>query len=204
MATRIFSRVTARLLGLIGFFVANVAWGGAIESTSSAPSAVVQNGIVYEKGELSLKGVKSLLLPAGTDVRPGAEGKLLFYLAKRLNFSGIPPLPMRIQNVRSFMGLASRRQRGELSVGTFGEFSTKEGGADIALLAFVPRSVQWLTREDLCGSESKAQGAESPKKPNEDYWYGPRAAAKGWTLVVTSLDTDRRFKRLQPGPSVAQ
>ena len=114
-------------------------------------------------------------------------------MEKRMSFAGHHPKPMSIRLARKYMGCARRDDPGWITVATYGECGSKEGGTSMRVLFRVPAGVQIETGADLSGENSageKWEGAGLPDRNNvsEGWWYGPAAPAKGWTVMVSVPD----------------
>jgi hypothetical protein len=168
-------------------------------SSSPSTSDKVQNGDVYDRAVLSTHDVKLLMLPEGAKVeRTAPGGSIELYVRKTQAFRGHPPLPMTLQNVRRRMGCASQIDKGKLTVATFGEFSTKEGGARMKLLVRVPAGLAVKTQTGLSGPDSaaqrKADDSDEKGADRNSYWYGPSQAAPDWKTIKTEPDAKRTAK----------
>lgn len=165
---------------------------------SSAPSADVENGSAYERAEFALGAARRLAVPLDAEVVEQGTGAMIqVLLNKTLGFAGHPPEKMSIRTGRNNLGLASRREGDVLVVGTFGEFSTKEGGANMKLRFVVPKGTPLDRRAELSGGSSsvhKGQDRE-PRDPKFGYWYGPTTPAKGWTKIETKPDEERTLEK---------
>jgi len=163
-----------------------------------APSADVENGTAFERGEIDLGTVARLTVPLEADVvQEGSGTKVRLFTAKRLGFSGHPPEKMSIRTARNNFGCATRTEDGALVVGTFGEFATKEGGAHMKLRIIVPQGIAVEKRAELSGPSSKVHTGSGlkPRDPKGSYWYGPTSPADGWTIVKTTPDADRTAEK---------
>jgi hypothetical protein len=158
----------------------------------------VENGSAYDKATLDLGEVKRIAIPEGAEVVQGDDGrKIRVFLKKTLDFAGHPPEPMSIRTGRTKMGCATKVEGQTLVIATFGEWTSKEGGARIKLLLVVPKGVEVERRKGLAGSDSAAHPAPgvSPSERGETkdgYWYGPTRPTDGWQAARTDPDVDRR------------
>jgi len=161
----------------------------------NGPSTDVVNGNAYDRGEFDLGTAKRLAVPADAEVMQGTGtgATIHFFTQKTLSFGGHPPEKMHIRTARNNLGIATQVDGDALVVGTFGEFSTKEGGASLKLRLVVPQGIAVEKRTDLSGHASKVHSGlgVKPRDPKNGYWYGPTGPSDGWTLVKTMADTNR-------------
>ena len=172
-----------------------------VPAPSRAANAKVQKGDIYDKGTLKTADIKSLIVPDNAIVeRTGTEGAIELYVKKTQSFGGHPPEPMTLESARKKMGCATKEENGKVTLATYGEFSTKEGGAHLKLLLRVPASLIVETQPDLSGPKSaghrKLSGAYLTKEPDakDGYWYGPASAGPGWKAIPMEPDVKRTAK----------
>ena len=147
--------------------------------------ARVHNGTVVDVATIPLGGATRLALPASAVVtQVGPAGVMRVQMTKRLGFHGHPPRSMSIAEGRRLMGVAIRRNGEVLELATFGDFSTKEGGASIELAVRVPPGVHVEKKLELEGDTSPARGSSSGREDPDTYWYASPEAAAGWTPFV--------------------
>jgi hypothetical protein len=166
-----------------------------------APDPKVQNGDIYDKAIIKAADIKTLIVPENAKVeRAGAADAIELYVKKTQSFGGHPPEPMTLEAARKHMGCATKAENGKLTLATYGEFSTKEGGAHMRLLLRVPAGLTVETQPKLSGPESSGQrkqdGAYLTKKADarEGYWYGPASAGTGWKAISLEPDPKRTAK----------
>ena len=160
-----------------------------------APSPMVQNGGMYDKAVLKAADIKTLVVPDNAKVdRSGANGAIELYVRKTQSFGGHPPEPMTLAAARKHMGCAVKSEDGKVTLATYGEFSTKEGGSHMKVLVRVPAGLAVETQKGLSGPKSDAQrkqeGAYLTKESDtkEGYWYGPSSAGPGWKAIPMEPD----------------
>jgi hypothetical protein len=139
----------------------------------------VTNGRVYEKTSWKEQGIRTLTVPKGTRVEHGKTIEI--FTEKSLHFLGHPPLPMHISKAKEYMGVAGRSEASSLTLATFGEWDSKEGGASLRMVVRAPEGVRVKFDSNLSGPRSQAQGKAAEKKGF--YWYGPTSPADGWELI---------------------
>lgn len=164
----------------------------------AAPSADVENGSAYERAEFSLGTAKRLAVPVDAEVvEQGTGPAIQLFLRKTLSFAGHPPEKMSIRTGRNNFGCASRLDGDALVVGNYGEFSTKEGGAQIKLRFVVPQGTKVERRAGLTGEASLVHKGpdREPRDPKFGYWYGYTAPAPGWTKIATKPDAERTAEK---------
>lgn len=160
----------------------------------NGPSLDVVNGSAYDRGEIDLGTKKQLIIPAAAEVvQEGTGTTLRLFTRKTLSFAGHPPEKMHIRTARNNLGVATQDLADGLVIGTFGEFATKEGGAELKLRLVVPQGITVEKRADLSGDASRVHSAPGvkPRDPKNGYWYGPTGPSAGWTIVKTTPDTER-------------
>jgi hypothetical protein len=207
--TSIFLRAYARLLVLSFLIVGPLAAAEPVDDRSlvlksSAPSADVENGSAYDQAEFPLGTAKRLVLPPEAEVvEEGTGATIRVFLKKTLAFAGHPPEKMSIRTGRNNLGIATRPEGDALVVGTYGEFSTKEGGASVKLRFLVPKGTHVERRPGLTGDSSLVHKGpdREPRDPNAGYWYGYTAPAPGWTRIETKRDAGRGAEKDAPKPT---
>jgi len=157
------------------------------------PRGLVENGTVYERARVAMKGVSKVVLPKDAIVRrTQAPEAIQLFMAKQLQFFGHPPGPINLRSARAYLGCAIRNDNHALLVATYGEWGSMDGGARVHLLALVPEGLPVERRGDLSGAQSVAnQGAELSSAGPDGYWYGARAPAKGWTALPSGPDPEK-------------
>lgn len=172
-----------------------------VPHSSPAPNPKVQNGDVYDKAMLKAADIKTLIVPDNANVeRTGADGAIELYVHKTQSFGGHPSEPMTLEDARKKMGCATRAYDGTVTLATYGEYSTKEGGSRIKILLRVPATLSIETQPGLSGEESKGQkrkeGSYLTKEPDakDGYWYGPASAGPGWKAIPMEPDAKRTAK----------
>jgi len=113
-----------------------------------------------------------------------------------LNFHGHPPKPVTLQGAHKYMGCATQREADTLVFATYGEWSTKEGLAELKLVFIVPKTLDVEQRTGLSGPNSVAAGNEdgAGRDGKYGYWYAATSPAQGWTAVPDVSDLDRTAK----------
>lgn len=165
--------------------------GGALVRSSG--DARVENGNVYEVARVSVPApVKNLMLPAGTRVLrapPGELDSVWIASEKKLRFHGHPPQAISLQGVRANMGGAFKVEGDTLTIGTFGEWSSKEGGASIRFLARVPAGLRVAMQSELTGPDNQASQRQADRAaPSLGYWYAASQPAAGWERLTLEED----------------
>jgi hypothetical protein len=165
-----------------------------VSDGKGAPNPKVENGVVYDKATIKAAHVKTLIVPDNATVeRIDSKGEIELYIKRTQGFHGHPPEPMPLKAIRKKMGCATRMEAGKATIATFGEFSTKEGGASLKLLIRVPKALSVETKEGLSGANSAGQGKQEADK-KDGYWYGPTAPGEGWKAIPTEPDPKRTVK----------
>jgi hypothetical protein len=104
---------------------------------------------------------------------------------------------MTLAQARKKMGCALQWAGGKTAIATYGEFSTKEGGAHMKVLLRVPAALIVEAQPGLAGPDSKAQGRSDGTKEadkKDGYWYGPTSPGLGWKVIALEPDTKRTAK----------
>jgi hypothetical protein len=197
-------------LCLAGVVAAAVAETGADDPKADGDKSLVfgkqfgesvENGSAYDKATLDLGKLKRIAIPEGAEVVQGDDGwTIRVFIKKTLDFAGHPPEPMSIRTGRTKMGCATKVEGKTLVMATFGEWTSKEGGARIKLLLVVPKGVEVERRNGLAGSESAAHSepgvSPSQREGTKDgYWYGPTRPTDGWKAARTDPDVARRAEQ---------
>ncbi len=190
-------------LGLIGIIIT----AGLLFDCGAPSNPEVTNGTLHETAELDISGYSSVVVPetATVEKRKGA-GHIEIQMEKEVDFHGHPPHPLRIEKARDYFGVASRKEGDALVLGTYGEWSSIEGGAYVRMLVVVPEEIVVLKRADLSGENSRA-------KPPDDnsglaalidspefrrcYWYTAISPAPGWTRVEGKSGSSSSHRPIQ-------
>ena len=154
-----------------------LAKAGAVQgSATGAPS--VFEGTVFGAGSVGVGSATRLVVPDTAIVTDGAPAaRIEVFVARSLHFKGHPPNEMPLTGVRQNMGVAYRIDEDdhELTISTFGEFATKEGGAAVLLYVRVPARLTVDRRTGLTGALSAAaQWHDFKAEPHAGqvgHWY---------------------------------
>ena len=153
-----------------------------------APSWNVENGAAYDRASVELGVTRTVVVPGTAIVRQTAEsGPIRLFMEKRLGFVGHPTELWSIRESRKNMGCAMIVEGDKLVIGTFGEFQTIEGGADMRLVVIVPKGLSVEHRKGLSGHHSAAESQEE----------GPYRPASGWKAVRDEPDPDRTAQEMK-------
>jgi hypothetical protein len=152
---------------------------GVVGCVSGDPAVV--NGTVTDTAQLPGGAGFMLRIPRTATVEAAADGPIIITMDKTLAFHGDPPHAMSIDAGRHLMGVATQSGSLLVTLATYGEWTTKDGGASIALRLQVPPGVTVEPADQLSGPNSLAQGdpADGTTAPGT-YWYGPIRPAGGW------------------------
>ncbi len=157
---------------------------------SSNPA--VTNGVIHETAALDLSDSAVVVIPETASVEEGPQnGRVEIKLEKVLAFRGHPPHPIHIERAHGYFGAAYKRESRTLILGTYGEWSSMEGGASIRMLVVVPKKTTVLRRPRLSGETSEAMPTDmsswsdrlDSSEFGECYWYTAVSPAEGWTKV---------------------
>jgi hypothetical protein len=160
----------------------------------------VENGSAFDKAIVEIGQHKKIIVPHTAAVRQdGDAGKLQIFMKKTLSFYGHLPESMSIRQARKNMGCAVQMEKDALVVATFGEWHSKEGGADMKLLIVVPQGIEIEQRAGLSGVSSigrewKGKYLTNPVEVKEGYWYGPATPGEGWEAIASVPDHERRVQ----------
>jgi hypothetical protein len=186
-------------LGMLGLGCAKDE--SVVPDPNKAPSPKVENGDVYDKAILNAGDIKTLIVPDSAIVeRTAKEGQVELYLKKTLSFGGHPPEPMPLVSIRKDLGCAARAQNIKVLLGTFGEGSSKEGGAYLKPLIRVPAALAVETEKGLSGSDSQAQKNQKghylfeEPVPNDSPEHALISAGPDWKRIPTEPDPQRTAK----------
>lgn len=149
----------------------------------------VENGRVFEVARVALPSqVTNVMAPAGaTILRDGPARTLFVATEKSLHFNGHPPEAMPLEGVRANMGCAAKIEGDTLSIGTFGEWTNKEGGVDMRVVVRVPPGIRVGMMRELAGRDSIA-GQGPSGGPRLGYWYGRSSPTNGWERITLERD----------------
>jgi hypothetical protein len=139
--------------------------------------ARVENGSAFEKATLVIEGKDPYVFPHDAVIEEGdIPGTIEIYMQKRLDYAGHAGKgnPMSIREERKKMGCAYRAKDGKQAIATYGEWSSKEGGAYIKLRIVVPRTLHYETRKGLSGPEypigTREARSREPIRPGTSGW----------------------------------
>jgi hypothetical protein len=170
-------------------------------SSSRPHGIIVEHGSTFDQAVLDLGPYKRIVLPDTAIIdRVKAGQPLRVYMKKSLDFDGFPPRPMTLRMARRNLGCAVKEEKDSLVLATFGEFDTKEGGAEIRTLILVPEGVEVVTQSGLSGAESSGHDRASPRgeRSADGHWYGPVSPRAGWKELPAKPDPERRAERTVP------
>jgi hypothetical protein len=120
-----------------------------------------------------------------------------------------------IGEYRKNLGVAAKLDKGELLIGTYGEYGFLEGSVSMQLLVLVPPKLEVARRAGLSGGYGGRAGSERPegalnpardeakpaltesKEGTPPRWLPP-AKEDGWHEIPASPDTSRRFSKHEP------
>ncbi len=191
------------IISLLIFCGATNPDAGIIISQFSA-NPKVTNGCAYEKATMDISKYSSIIVPDNSAVQQGElKGKIEIYIEKELSFAGHPPSPMHIKDARNYMGCAFKEQNSSVIIGTFGEWSSKQGGAQIRMLVIVPKEINISSRPDISGYNSKAKAADdheafTQRLKRKCYWYTSISPAEGWQRIDMAPDIHLTAKKKIP------
>jgi len=149
----------------------------------------VENGEVFEVARVPLAAqVREVLVPAGAKiVKAKEEGTLYVATMKRLRFVGHPPEPMTLEAVRANMGCAFKVDGDTMSIGSFGEWSSKEGGASLEMVIRAPAGVRVGVMKELGGPDSRAGKGPAGARAM-GHWYTSPAPTPGFERLTLEID----------------
>ena len=157
-----------------------------LERGPGGSNAWVENGYAYDKATLDLPPGATLVVPDEARVARGAPaGRVELYMEKWLDYDG-EGTRLSIRELRNAMGCATRREGGRLTLATYGEWQTDQGGARLTLLVKVPAGQRVERQSGLSGADSVAQG----QREAGDWPTAGRPRA-GWSAVPDEPDPDR-------------
>jgi hypothetical protein len=174
------------------FKVCPISGGLPSEVSGKGASENVTNGSAFDCYGVSFGSVSTIVIPDGIEVNESASANtLVIKTNKTLAFGGHPPKPMSPETARNNMGIAYKLDGDELHIATYGEFSTKEGGAFMKLVLSVPPKSKIKKKAEYKGPESLAATKEYSAE-EKDYWYTGNKAAPGWTSLKAVPDPGSR------------
>lgn len=155
----------------------------------------VANGTLHETATIDVGEYTTLIVPEMVVVQEAHHARVVeIHLEKELAFHGHPPHPIRIEEARDYFGIARKEEDEAIVLATYGEWSSKEGGASIRIRVSTPPGMAVVKRPRLSGPDSQA-------KPSSDsawtdlldsaqfrrcYWYTATSAAPDWTCLQTT------------------
>lgn len=122
---------------------------------------------------------------------------------KVLNFRGHPPKPVTAESLKTYMGVVYKEKFRTLTIATYGEWRSKEGGASVSLELYLPKGLEIERNKGLHGDKSQASLQQTFDEMREmwekrdNYWYNSAAPAKGWTHLK-DIDNVPVFRFLLP------
>jgi uncharacterized protein (TIGR03067 family) len=169
------------------------------------------NGKAYDVTALRVGPGAKVVVPDEAAVvgRHDQAGVLLVCMEKRAHIGAHFNHAVSVADYRKKMGCAVKLEKGELLVGTFGEFGFFEGSVTMRLLVLVPPKVEVVQRAGLNGRYGGRAGSERDPKainPGRDdpkpaltksedgtppRWLPP-AVEDGWHEVPAVADAERR------------
>jgi hypothetical protein len=174
------------------------------------------NGKAYDRASLWIDPKARLVLPdKNTEViRTDDPSTVVIYMEKRISHMSHHSGPdwWPIPSQRPNMGCAVKLEKGSLLVGTFGEFSHKEGSVRMRLVVDVPDKAEVIRKAGLIGDrENFAAADRSPKFINPapddprpaltkkqegrpEVWLPP-VVEDGWHEIPAVADPKRRAEK---------
>lgn len=175
------------------------------------------NGKVYDVAALRVGPKTKVVVPDRATVveRHDQADVLLVCMEKRAFIGAHFARSVSVADYRTKMGCAAKLDKGELLIGTFGEFGFLEGSVSMRLLVFAPPKIEVEQRAGLIGGYGGRAGSErNPKaiNPARDdpkpaltkseegkppHWLPP-AAEDGWHEIPAVADAERRVEKVEP------
>jgi len=172
------------------------------------------NGKAYDRASLWIDPKTKLVLPdAHTEViRNDDANAVVISMEKRMthySHGGDDYWP--ISKHRSRLGCAVKLEKGNLMIGTFGEYSYLEGSESLRLVIQVPANVEVIRRAGLIGGMGGRAGSERPpelinpargepkpaltktKESRPEFWLPPQVE-DGWHEIPAVADRERGQK----------
>ncbi len=161
------------------------------------------NGKAYERTSLWIDQKTKLVLPdKHTEVvRPDNGSDVVVFLEKWFDHASHGDTSWPITKERARLGCAVKLEKGELLIGTFGEYRYKEGAVGIRLVVHVPGKVAVSRRAGLAGGMDGWSGSEKPKsiltkkKEGRSESWLPPTAEDGWHEIPVIPDSEHRARR---------
>jgi hypothetical protein len=172
-----------------------------LRSVSHPHGVILEHGSIFDQAVLDLGVHQRIVVPdTATIDRVKGGQQVRVYMKKTLDFDGFPGEPMTLRTARRNMGCAVKEDEKSLVLATFGEFDTKEGGAEIECLLLVPEGIEVVRQSGLSGRESAGNGGHRPSSERDTVgrWYGPTAPRAGWKELPARPDPERRANRRAP------
>jgi hypothetical protein len=151
----------------------------------SAVDANVQNGALYEQGEIPETDWLHVNVPSDATVVRRESSTIRMHSEKGLDWVGHPDEPIGVTMLRSTMGIAIKKHRKDLWIASFGEWDGLEGGALMRIIIEVPENANIRRCSDLSGAVSRAN-----RKAMVD--SVPTEAARGWRKVALKSECGGR------------
>jgi uncharacterized protein (TIGR03067 family) len=169
------------------------------------------NGAAYDKAALCVGPKTKLVLPDKDTIveQHDKADVVLICMEKRAVIRAHFARAVSITDYRPRLGVAAKLEKGELFIGTFGEFGFLEGSVNMKLLVLVPAKLEVVRREGLSAGYGGRAGVDRPEKainPTKDdpkpaltktkdgmpnCWLPP-AAEDGWHEIPAVADVERR------------
>jgi hypothetical protein len=175
----------------------------------------IYNGKAYDRASLWIDPKTKLVLPDKSTevVRSDEANAVVIYMEKRMHhgFHGHKP-NWPITYGRPGMGCAVKLEKGNLVIGTFGEFYYKEGADNIRLVVHVPGKVEVIRKAGLVGRPGGTDGSDrhpelinpAPGEPKPaltkrkegrpETWLAP-TVEDGWHEIPAVPDRERRAEK---------
>ena len=159
---------------------------------------IVENGVQTQTfvWNINSQHIKNIVIPDDESVTLSYSNsnQISTIVKKSLQFHGHPPADILSKHWTSFMGLCYKLEsqdndKDTIIFGTFGEFTTREGGARIQIHIDIPQSgksaYHITTRVNLNGAQSEPnqQGSKDYAKYGS-YFYGVTSPGEEWTIVA--------------------
>ena len=155
------------------------------ELVGTAVSANVQNGSAFERAVIGVSQFDALVIPDDARIETSTPRADLTLLTKKtLDYRGHPSKPVDIRVEYKNAGCAYRIDGSTMTVATYGEWWSKEGGLQMQLIFLAPPTTRVLRKRGLSGEESEA----SPDAMSIlEHAHSLGVPVKGWNPVELEL-----------------
>lgn len=170
-----------------------------VPSNTGVSKHTVENGVQTQKFTWNIDpNIKNIIIPESELVllsyfESSTSTSATLVVEKSLDFRGHPPTDIKFKHWTNYMGLCYKFEgKDTIILGTFGEWHSKEGGANIKIDIKLPsinseisdHQYHVIKRGNLSGQQSESNEKGTKGNSRGSYWYTNTAPSDDWTVIT--------------------